>query len=326
MRGSFGLLLLVGLGGIPDLANAQPGGKPARPGYTIAIHGGAGVLANKDYPRRAAAHRKVLLAALRAGQAILERRGQAMDAVQAAIRVMEDSPLFNAGRGSVYTHDQTIEMDASLMDGRSGKAGAVAGVRTIRNPINAARAVMDRSPHVLLSGRGAERFAKQRKLRLEPAAYFRTKRRLEQLRKVKQRAGGKHGTVGAAVRDVHGNLAAGTSTGGMTNKRWGRIGDSPIIGAGTYAKNATVAVSCTGHGEYFIRQAAAHSVSMRMELARQTLPQATRAVIFEQVGRAGGKGGLIAVDRAGNVAASFNTGGMFRAWVKQGGKPVVKIW
>jgi len=223
-------------------------------------------------------------------------------------------------------------MDASIMDGRTTEAGAVAGVRTVRNPIRAALKVMRDSPHVLLSGEGADRFAKEKGLATEPPAYFRVEARWRALERVRGSGAtqldhdGKKGTVGAVALDRHGNLAAGTSTGGMTNKRWGRIGDSPIIGAGTYARNSTAAISCTGHGEYFIREAAASSVSARMELGGQSLEAAAHAVIHQRLAPIGGIGGLIAIDAKGNVAMPYSTAGMYRGYLLSGGQPVVRIW
>ncbi|MEM6291782.1 MAG: isoaspartyl peptidase/L-asparaginase, partial [Myxococcota bacterium] len=260
------------------------------------------------------------------------------DAVEAAIMVMEDSPLFNAGKGAVFTHDGHNELDASVMDGATGKAGAVAGVRQVKNPIQAARAVMQASPHVMLSGAGADAFAAEQGLtRVEPD-YFKTPMRWQQL----QRALGsdsvaldhdlpppgadKFGTVGAVAVDKQGHLAAATSTGGMTNKRWGRIGDSPIIGAGTYADDETCAVSATGHGEFFIREAVAHSVCARMAFGGASLPDAAHAVVFEQLDPTGGTGGIIAVDANGVMATPFNTPGMYRAHRFSDGTRDAFIW
>ena len=302
--------------------------------YGIAIHGGAGTIDRAQLSAaQEKAYRATLEQALRAGYEVLEANGTALDAVEAAIVLMEDSPLFNAGRGAVFTHDGHNEMDASIMDGRTTEAGAVAGVRAVRNPIRAARKVMTDSPHVLLSGAGADQFAKARGLVLAPPAWFRTERRWEQLERIRDSKdteldhdAGKKGTVGAVALDRHGNLAAGTSTGGMTNKRWGRIGDSPIIGAGTYARNATAAISCTGHGEYFIREAAAASVSARMELAGQSVQAASDAVIHGRLKPIGGQGGLVAIDARGNVAMPFNTKGMYRGYLRSDGQLAVHIW
>jgi len=285
----------------------------------IAIHGGAGVL-RADKP--ATQHRAVLKQALEAGYEILVNRGKALDAVAAAVVVLEDSPLFNAGRGSSFNSDGEIEMDASIMDGATLRAGAVAAVRRIRNPILAARAVMEASRHVLLAGDGAERFARKQGLKLEPPEYFHTERRLAALRKNRQNY---HGTVGAAALDADGNLAAATSTGGYTGKLPGRIGDSPIIGAGTYADNRACAVSGTGLGEAFIRAAVAHDVCARMRYAGVSLAAAAAAAL-RNVADLGADGGLIAVDRRGNVAMPFNSEGMFRACIDRRGRRTLAIF
>ena len=285
----------------------------------IAIHGGAGVL-RADKP--ATQHRAVLKQALEAGYEILVNRGKALDAVAAAVVVLEDSPLFNAGRGSSFNSDGEIEMDASIMDGATLRAGAVAAVRRIRNPILAARAVMEASRHVLLAGDGAERFARKQGLKLEPPEYFHTERRLAALRKNRQNY---HGTVGAAALDADGNLAAATSTGGYTGKLPGRIGDSPIIGAGTYADNRACAVSGTGLGEAFIRAAVAHDVCARMRYAGVSLAAAAAAAL-RNVADLGADGGLIAVDRRGNVAMPFNSEGMYRACIDRRGRRTLAIF
>ena len=307
--------------------------------FAIAIHGGAGTIDRAEMSDELEAEFRAALAqALEAGYEALDRGGSAVDGVEAAIIALEDSPLFNAGRGSVLTHDGAIEMDASIMDGRGGRAGSVAGIVGVRNPIVAARAVMTRSDHVLLAGAGATAFATSLGLPMEPPEYFWTEHRYRQLVEARDkgevaldhgssgpRAEPALGTVGAVALDRNGDLAAGTSTGGMTNKRWGRVGDSPIIGAGTFARNATCAVSCTGHGEYFLREAAAHAVSARMEYGRQSLEAAAKAVVFESLAPIGGEGGLIAIDREGNVVLPFNSSGMYRGWKKAGGSEVC-IW
>jgi beta-aspartyl-peptidase (threonine type) len=285
----------------------------------LAIHGGAGVL-RSDRP--GARHRAVLRQALEAGHEILLEGGKALDAVAAAVVVLEDSPLFNAGCGSSFNSAGEIEMDASIMDGATLRAGAVAAVRRIRNPILAARAVMEASRHVLLAGQGAERFARHQGLRMESAAYFRTARRLAALRKNRKNY---HGTVGAVALDQAGNLAAATSTGGYTGKLPGRVGDSPIIGAGTYADNRACAVSGTGLGEAFIRAAVGHDVCARMLYARVSLSIAAAAAL-SNVKKLGADGGLIAVDRRGNVAMPFNSEGMFRACVDRRGRKTVAIF
>jgi beta-aspartyl-peptidase (threonine type) len=249
---------------------------------------------------------------------------------------MEDSPLFNAGKGAVFTNDGTNELDASFMDGKTQNAGAIGGVKTVRNPIKAARAVMDNSPHVMLSGSGADQFAKEQGLEIVDPSYFHTDRRWESLQKAKakenkqtgyvtQLSEYKFGTVGCAALDKDGNLAAGTSTGGMTNKRWGRIGDAPIIAAGVYADNATCAVSSTGHGEYFIRYVVAYDIAARMAYLGESLEEASNNVVNKKLVEKGGEGGIISVDKDGNVAMPFNSKGMYRGYAKPNER-VVKIY
>jgi beta-aspartyl-peptidase (threonine type) len=297
----------------------------------IAIHGGAGTVSAAALDASAAqAYHDALRAITLAGQALLLRGGSALDAVCLAVEMLEDCPLFNAGRGAVFTSAQTHELDAAVMDGADLRAGAVAGVSRIRRPVRAARAVMEEGTHVLLAGAGAEAFARECGLEMVESSYFSTQARREQLLRV--RAAGrialdhdgaalaaapldedhKLGTVGAVALDTHGHLAAATSTGGMTNKRVGRIGDSPLIGAGTYADDERAAVSCTGSGEMFIRTAAAYDVCARMRYAGQSLAQAAMAVVMQALPAIGGSGGLIAVDRAGNLCLPFNTEGMYR--------------
>ena len=285
----------------------------------LAIHGGAGVL-RADRP--GTPHRAVLEEALHAAYEILLRDGKAVDAVTAAVVVLEDSPLFNAGRGSSFNSDGEIEMDASIMDGATLRAGAVAAVRHVRNPILAARAVMEASRHVLLAGDGAERFARKQGLKMESPAYFRTAKRLAALRKNRKNY---HGTVGAVALDRAGNLAAATSTGGYTGKLPGRVGDSPIIGAGTYADNRACAVSGTGLGEAFIRAAVGHDVCARMLYGKSPLRSAAASAL-QNVAQLGADGGLIAVDRRGNVAMPFNSEGMFRACIDRHGRRTVAIF
>src|SRR5688572_677462 len=302
---------------------------------TLVIHGGAGNISRQNMtPEKEKAYQEGLNAALKAGYAILEKGGTSLDAVEAAIRVMEDNPLFNAGKGAVFTNDGRNELDAAIMDGATLKAGSVAGVSTIRNPISAARAVMERSPHVMLVGRGAEQFAKEQKLEIVDPSYFYTEPRFKQLQKAREEEkpkldhssdttgstlpifleGKKFGTVGAVALDRFGNLAAATSTGGMTNKRYGRVGDAPIIGAGTYANNKTCAVSATGHGEFFIRYTVAHDISALMEYKHRSVRKAAEKVVNEKLVKVGGEGGVIAVDRKGKIAMPFNSTGMFRAY------------
>lgn len=297
--------------------------------YTIVIHGGAGTIVPEDMtPELEEAYEEGLNDALEAGYAVLEKGGSAINAVKAAIVTLEDNILFNAGKGSVFTKRGVQEMDAAIMDGRTLAAGAVTGVRNVRNPIELAAEVMLNSNHVFLSGKGAADFAIRQGLKLEPDEYFfsqfrydqwkairdsdtysldHTHQRLEELLKDK-----KFGTVGAVARDVNGNLAAATSTGGMTNKKYGRIGDSPVIGAGTYANNKTCAISCTGHGEVFIRAVAAYDVSCLMEYKNYTLQQACEEVVLKKLVDMGGEGGLIAVDAEGNFSMVFNSAGMYR--------------
>jgi len=285
----------------------------------IALHGGAGVL-RADKP--GASQRAILKQALEAGYEILKRGEPSLDAVAAAVVVLEDSPLFNAGRGSSFNSDGEVEMDASIMEGAGLRAGAVAAVRRIRNPILAARAVMEASRHVLLAGEGAERFARKHGLKLEPPEYFHTARRLAALKKNLTRY---HGTVGAVALDSAGNLAAATSTGGYTGKMPGRVGDSPIIGAGTYADNRACAVSGTGLGEAFIRAAVGHDVCARMRYAGASLAAAAAAAL-KNVANLGADGGLITVDRRGNVAMPFNSEGMYRACIDRRGRRALAIF
>jgi beta-aspartyl-peptidase (threonine type) len=265
-----------------------------------------------------------LLQALKTGEAVLKEGGTSMDAVEKTIRVLEDNPLFNAGKGAVYTYEGAVSLDASIMDGSTLKAGAVAGVSDVKNPISLAREVMGSSEHVLLSGSGASEFARERGLEIVDSSYFFTINRWnDHIRGLQNE---KHGTVGCVALDIHGNLAAGTSTGGMTNKRWGRIGDTPLIGAGTYANNKSAGISCTGHGEYFIRYVVAHEVSNMVEYKGWTVKQAGNFIINEQLRKAGGTGGLIAIDRNGNIAMPYNTAGMFRAFSKSNGEWAVYIF
>lgn len=293
-----------------------------RPDYVLVIHGGAGVMDKKDFtPELELAYRDKLAEALDSGEIILKSGRSAMDAVSAAVMVMEDSPLFNAGKGAVFAETGENEMDAAVMNGLNLSAGAVAGVRTIKNPILAARKVMEESKHVLLVRDGAEKFAGEHGVEIVDPAYFFTERRWDALQKAQ-----KHGTVGAVALDKAGNLAAATSTGGMTNKMTGRVGDTPVIGAGTYANNATCAISATGHGEYFIRYAVAHDISALMEYKGLSLEAAANEVIFNKLLPAGGTGGVIAVDKNGNYTMPFNTSGMFRGAVVAGSNPTIEIF
>jgi beta-aspartyl-peptidase (threonine type) len=299
--------------------------------YAMVIHGGAGNITESNMSMEAQQmYRDSLSKALEIGSSILEEGGSSLDAVEATIRYLEDCPLFNAGRGAVFTADGRNELDASIMDGKSHLAGAVAGVMTIKHPITAARTVMENSPHVMLTGRGAEQFAKEQQLEIVDTAYFRTPDRWRDYLRAKSRndslqeAERKHGTVGCVAMDKFGNLAAGTSTGGMMMKRYGRVGDSPIIGAGTYADNESCAVSATGHGEYFIRNVVAYDISALMKYKGLSLQEAASQVILENLKSQGGSGGVIALDHAGNISMTFNTEGMFRGWVKVSGKKVEK--
>lgn len=330
---------------------------------TLVIHGGAGTITRANMtPEREKAYRDAMNIALEKGYTVLKNGGTSVQAVEAAIHVMEDSPLFNAGKGAVFTNEGKNELDAAIMEGKTLKAGAVAGVTTIRNPISAAIAVMDQSVHVMMAGKGAEQFAKEKGLEIVDPSYFYTEPRYKALERAKEEENGgkggwggkgkgpfvpsspsslsspsspssliftegkKFGTVGCVALDKYGNLAAGTSTGGMTNKRYGRIGDAPIIGAGTYANNATCAVSATGHGEYFIRSVVAHDISALMEYKGMSLNDAANEVVMRKLVERGGEGGVIAVDRNGNVAMPFNSEGMYRGYIKSDGKREILIY
>ena len=307
---------------------------------TLVIHGGAGALAPGKYTvEEEAAYKAALEGALAAGYEVLERGGPALDAVEAAIAPLEDSPLFNAGKGAVFTADGRNELDASIMDGANLKAGAVAGVTRVKNPIRLARAVMEKSAHVMMAGMGAEAFAEEQGLEMADPAYFRTERRwkdyqdkLKALKEKKADAPGaappadKYGTVGAVALDSHGNLAAGTSTGGMLMKRYGRVGDSPIIGAGTYADNRSCAVSSTGWGEYFIRLTVARDICAQVEYGGKTVAEAAKDVIHKRLQNAGGDGGVIVLGPDGAVAMEFNSAGMFRGVKKEGAPAEVAIY
>ncbi len=302
--------------------------EPKRVEYALAIHGGAGTIKKENMTaEKEAVIREVLNEALTVGETVLKNGGSSLDAIEATIMAMENSPYFNAGKGAVFTNEGKNELDASIMDGRNKNAGAVGGVTIVKNPILAARAVMEKSKHVLLTGEGANQFSKEQGLEIVDPEYFFTQNRWESLQRAKANDLGfneyaksihdsKFGTVGAAALDKNGNLAAGTSTGGMTNKKYNRIGDSPIIGAGTYADNNTCAISSTGHGEYFIRYAVAHDISAMMEYKKIDFQTAADKVINGKLKSAGGDGGVIGVDKYGNVAMPFNTPGMYRGFVK----------
>ena len=324
--------------------------------FAIAIHGGAGtILKSNMTPELEQAYHQKMTEALKAGHKVLKKGGNSVEAVQAAIIIMEDSPLFNAGKGAVFTHHKTNELDASIMEGKNLNAGAISGVSHIKNPITLAAAVMEKSKHVMLSGAGAEEFAKKQGIDLVDSSYFHTDRRWQQLQKVlkddpdtfklSEDKDDKHasvtsqeiksqvwpddkkfGTVGAVALDQHGNLASGTSTGGMTNKKYGRIGDSPIIGAGTYADNQACAISATGHGEYFIRAAVAHDICARVSYKGDSLQQASDQVIKKKLVEMGAQGGIVGMDPNGQPVFSFNSTGMYRGYIDTNGKVYTAIY
>jgi beta-aspartyl-peptidase (threonine type) len=325
----------------------KPFGPPLDEGRpALVIHGGAGTITRKNMSEdMEQAYREVLKEALETGYAILDNGGSAAEAVIAAVMVMEDSPLFNAGKGSVFTNEGKNEMDAAIMEGEYRNAGAVAGITTIKNPVKAAFEVMDNSPHVLMAGKGAEKFAAERHLEIVDPSYFFEEKRYQQLQRIidteRQQLDHSHlseleedpffkdrkfGTVGAVALDKQGNVAAATSTGGMTNKRYGRVGDVPIIGAGTYADNRTCAVSATGHGEYFIRNVVAHEIASQIKYANKSLKEAAHHVIMEQMVDFGGSGGVICIDREGNISMPFNSSGMYRGYIREKGNPKTFIY
>lgn len=310
--------------------------------FGLVIHGGAGAIYRGMFtPQQEQKYRAKLKEALLVGYNILKKGGSSVDAVEKTINVLENSPLFNAGKGAVFTNIGTNELDAAIMNGKTLNAGAVAIVKHIKNPISLARLVMDKSPHVLLAGAGAEAFAKANGMKLVDTSYFFTLRRWKALKKVQREEKLKehlsktgmlkipnyvYGTVGCAALDKNGNLAAGTSTGGLTNKHWGRIGDSPIIGAGTYANNKTAAISATGQGEYFMRNVITFDISALMEYKNMSLKEAANSVIMNKLVKQGGKGGIIAIDKYGNIATVFNTKGMFRGYMTNKTKAVIKLY
>jgi L-asparaginase / beta-aspartyl-peptidase len=305
------------------------------PDFAIAIHGGAGTITPASMtPELEKAYKNALAIALDKGHAILKSGGSALDAVELAVALLEDAPLFNAGRGSVFTKEGKHEMDAAIMCGKTLEAGAVSGVRSIRNPVRLTRAILEHSDHVFLSGYGAEEFARKHAIAFEPEEYFYDQHRYKQWRDVRDTdifmldhtEDRKFGTVGAVALDLDGNLAAATSTGGMTNKNYNRIGDTPVIGSGTYANNMTCAISCTGHGEFFIRAVVAYDVSCLMEYKGYTLQQACETVVLDKLVKFGGEGGLIAVDVAGNIALPFNSEGMYRGSSTSEGERLVAIY
>lgn len=318
MKTTSTITLLVFLLLISLISNAQ------KPDYALVIHGGAGWIVKERYtPDQEKQYLETLEKALAVGDSVLKNNGTATDAVVAVISLMEECPLFNAGKGAVLTHDGSIELDASIMDGGTKNAGAVTGLRTVKSPIKAARMVMDSSVHVMMMGDGATGFAKKMGLEIVDSSYFYTEESKKQLKVIQDK---KHGTVGCVAMDKNGNLAAGTSTGGMSNKQWGRIGDSPIIGAGTYADNSTCAISCTGHGEFFIRNVVAYDIAARMKYNKQPLDSAANTVINKILKDQNASGGLIAIDKDGNISMPFNTPGMFRGYLKAGEKPVVLMY
>ncbi len=337
-------LILISCNEVDSSKNTKKETKKTLNTFAIVIHGGAGGIRRKYInEEQQKAYTAKLQEALDAGYAVLEKNGNSLDAVQAAINVMENSPLFNAGKGAVYNSEGNQEMDASIMDGKTLNAGAVAGVNHIKNPILAARVVMDSSKHVLLSGKGAEILAKKYGIEMVDSSYFFTQKRLNQLRKIQGTEktqldhtafliknelidDHKYGTVGAVAIDKNGNIAAGTSTGGVTNKKYGRIGDSPIIGAGTYANNLTCGISCTGTGEYFMRTVAAHEVSNLIRYKGLSPDKALHEVIFNQIGKLGGKGGMILIDKNADIFWDFNSNGMFRGYKKSNGESKVLMF
>ncbi len=311
--------------------------------YALVIHGGAGTIVKSSMtPEKEKAYKAALELALKTGDSILANGGTAIDAVVATIKIMEDNPLFNAGKGAVFTNEGKNELDASIMDGSNLKAGAIAGVTTIKNPITAALAVMNKSEHVMMAGKGAEKFAEDQGCIIVSPSYFYTKDRWQSLQKAKQKDAQKvdssnaikdplnkdfkYGTVGCAALDKYGNIASGTSTGGMTNKKYGRIGDAPIIGSGTYADNNTCAISCTGWGEYFIRLSMAKAISDRMELKGMSLEDAAKEMIHKKLPALGGDGGLVGIDKEGNITMQFCTPGMYRGYINKKGEMVIKIY
>ena len=356
---SFGFLPSVTLAQKPTPAQVQQLTGPRNPRLGFVIHGGAGVISKGSLtPEQEKAFRADLEKAVTAGYKALQAGKSSLDAVEIAIRILEDSPLFNAGKGAVFTHDGKNELDASIMDGKTLGAGSVAGLHRVKNPITLARAVMEKSEHVMMVGDGAEKFAAEQKIELVDAKYFWTQHRWDALQKILKeekeksemvdKAKGesakpgvlsvndlaptarlsenRFGTVGAVALDKDGNLAAGTSTGGMTNKKYGRVGDAPIIGAGTYANNATCAVSATGWGEFFIRLGVARDIGALMEYRALTVQNAADQVIKQKLQKLGGDGGVIALDKFGNIGISFNSEGMYRAYINSEGKPVVEIY
>ncbi len=325
--------LLLSITACNDIETTVSFNEEEKAAYALVIHGGAGTILKANMtPEQEAAYLKTLNEALDIGEEMLKNGSSSLDAIEKVILFMENSPLFNAGKGAVFNHAGKNELDASIMDGKTQNAGAVGGVQTVKNPILAARAVMEKSDHVLLTGAGADEFAKEQGLAVVTPDYFYTQRRWDALQKVLKKGNPtgqaaseeddyKFGTVGAVALDADGNIAAGTSTGGMTNKRYNRVGDSPIIGAGTYANNNTCGISATGHGEFFIRYAVAYDISAMIEYKEISLKQAAKTVI-NKLKEKGGTGGVIGLDKYGNVAMPFNTAGMYRGYTKPGERKV----
>lgn len=329
-----------------DCASAEKIASEKQSEFAIIIHGGAGTILRGNLSmKKEQAYRDKLEEAIRTGYTILKNGGTSQLAVVKTIQVMEASPLFNAGKGAVFTHEETNELDASFMDGETLNAGSVAGVKNVKSPIELAVKIMTDSEHVMLSGEGASIFAKEKGLEMVDPAYFYTERRFKSLQRIKNKVkteldnddkkaafydtdikNAKFGTVGCVALDKNRNIAAGTSTGGMTNKRWGRIGDAPIIGSGTYANNKTCGVSSTGWGEYFIRSQVAYDISAQMEYQKKTLKEATKDVIQNKLTKLGGTGGVVALDKNGNMSFEFNTAGMYRASMNDAGELVLKIY
>ncbi|MCU0350105.1 MAG: isoaspartyl peptidase/L-asparaginase [Flavobacterium sp.] len=311
----------------------------------IVIHGGAGTILKKNMtPEMELEYKRVLEQAIKTGYTILENGGSSLDAVEKTIKILEDSPLFNAGKGAVFTNQGKNELDASIMDGKTLKAGAIAGVTTVKNPISLARAVMEKSEHVMLAREGAEFFASQHNIEIVNPAYFYVESRYQSLLRAQEKdktmldhndksefydaniKDSKFGTVGCVALDKNGNIVAGTSTGGMTNKKWGRIGDAPIIGAGTYANNNTCGISATGWGEFFMRNVVAYDISAMIEYKGYTIEKAAKEVIQNKLTKSGGDGGIIGLDTKGNIVMEFNTAGMYRASIDTNGKLVIGIY
>mgnify|MGYP006142849729 CR=1 FL=1 len=340
------LIVLLGCKNETTLSSEEKRDATKQNEFAIIIHGGAGTILKKNMSdEKEVEYKAKLEEAIKVGHAILKNGGTSQDAVLRTIQVMEESPLFNAGKGAVFTHEETNELDASFMDGKTLNAGAVAGVKNVKSPIELAIKIMTDSDHVMLSGKGASIFAKEKGLEIVDPSYFYTESRFKSLQRIKNSVkteldhddkkaafydadikNSKFGTVGCVALDKNGNISAGTSTGGMTNKRWGRIGDAPIIGSGTYANNRTCGVSSTGWGEYFIRGQIAYDISAQMEYQQKTLKEATSDVIQNKLTKLGGTGGVVALDKNGNMSFEFNTAGMYRASMNDKGELVVKIY